>query len=76
MSKQHPHIKALRAHNKWRRGDARTKMGDPKEIGAALDWAIKVAELAQKYIGAKPNASGEFYERLESAVKEGGNEMA
>ena len=41
MSKKHPHIKTLRAHNKWRRGDERVKMGDPKEIGIALDWAIK-----------------------------------
>ena len=37
----HPHIKTLRAHNNWRRGDERMKMGDPKEIGIALDWAIK-----------------------------------
>ena len=71
MSKQHPYVKTLRQHNKWRRGAAGVKMGDPKEIGAALDWAIKVAELAQKFIKAKPNESGEFYERLESAVNGG-----
>lgn len=70
MSKKHPHIKTLRAHNKWRRGDDRPML-DPKEIGIAVDWAIKVCELAQKFIEAKPNSSGEFYERLESAVKEG-----
>lgn len=46
MSKQHPHIKTLRTHNKF-------------------------AELAQKFIEAAPNSSGEFYERLESAIKEG-----
>lgn len=70
MSKQHPHIKTLRAHNKWRRGDDRAML-DQNEIGIAVDWAIKVCELAQKFIEAKPNASGEFYERLESAIKEG-----
>lgn len=41
MSKQHPHIKPLRAHSNWRRGDERMKIGDPKEIGIAVDWAIK-----------------------------------
>lgn len=49
MSKQHPHIKTLRAHNKWRRGDERVKMGDPKDIGIAIDWAVKVSELAEKF---------------------------
>lgn len=73
--KTHPNIKRIRSHNKWRRGGD-GDMLDPKELGIALDWAIKVCELAQKYIEAKPNASGEFYERLESAVKDGGNEMA
>lgn len=33
-------IKALRDYNKWRRGDDRPML-DPKEIGIALDWAIK-----------------------------------
>lgn len=69
MSKQHPHIKALRAHNKWRRGGT-GEMVSPEDLGVALDWAIKVCELAQKFIKARPNESGEFYERLESAVKE------
>ena len=71
MSKQHPHIKTLRAHNNWRRGDERMKIGDPTDLGIALDWSIKVVELAQKFIEAKPNESGEFYERLEAAMKEG-----
>lgn len=70
MSRQHPNIKTLRQHNKWRRGELDVQMADPKEIGVALDWAIKVCELAQKFIKARPNESGEFYERLESAVKE------
>lgn len=71
MSKQHPHIKTLRAHNKWRRGDERAQLGDPKEIGAAIDWAIKVAEIAQKFTEAGPEMSGKWIERLESAIKEG-----
>ena len=71
MSKQHPHIKTLRQHNKWRRGASAIKLADPAEIAIAIDWAIKVTELAKKYVEAKPNASGEFYERLESAVNEG-----
>ncbi len=68
--KTHPHIKTLIQHQKWRRGDDRPML-DPKEIGIAIAWAIKVCELAQKFIEAEPNASGVIHERLESAIKEG-----
>lgn len=71
MSKQHPHIKTLRAHNKWRRGDERAQLGDPKEIGAAIDWAIKVAEIAQKFINAQGTKAAQFYDKLAESVKEG-----
>lgn len=71
MSKQHPHIKTLRAHNKWRRGDERMKMLDPKDIGAAIDWAIKVSELAEKLINAQGTKAAQFYDKLAESVKEG-----
>ena len=70
MSKKHPHIKTLRAHNKWRRGDDRPML-DPKEIGIALDWAVKVSELAEKLINAKGTKAAQFYDKLAEAVREG-----
>lgn len=69
MTRQHPHIKTLRQHNKWRRGELDVQMVDPAGLGIAMDWAIKVCELAQRFIEARPNESGEWYERLESEVK-------
>lgn len=69
--KTHPHIKTLIQHQKWRRGDGCVRMADPKELGEAIDWAVKVAGLAQKFIEAKPAASGEYYERLVSSIKYG-----
>ena len=35
------HLALLIAYQKWRRGDNSIAQPHPKEIGKALDWAIK-----------------------------------
>lgn len=68
MSKQHPCIKTLRQHNKWRRGEP-GEMLDPSEIGVALDWAIKVCEAADNLVNVKGRHHAEqAYKRLDAAV--------
>jgi hypothetical protein len=39
-------VEILKAHNKWRRG-ADTEMLNPKIIGEAIDYAIKMLEEKQ-----------------------------
>lgn len=34
-------IKILEVHNRWRRGDDSCEMQSPKEIGLAIDFAIR-----------------------------------
>ena len=41
------HLALLIAYQKWRRGDD-IPQPDPKEIGRALDWAIKELEKKAK----------------------------
>ena len=72
MSKQHQHIKTLRRHNKWRRGASAINLVNPTELGIAIDWTIKVVELAQKYVEAKSGSSAaRFYDLLVDAINEG-----
>jgi hypothetical protein len=35
-------IQILKLHNQWRRGDESVKMQDPKQIGLALDIAVRL----------------------------------
>lgn len=66
--KTHPHIKTLIQHQKWRRGDDRPML-DPKEIGIALDWAIRVCEAADNLVNVKGrHHSEQAYKRLDVAV--------
>lgn len=68
MSKQHPNVKKLRDHNRWRRGGS-GDMIDPKELGEAMDWAILVCEAADNLVNAKGRHHAETaYKRLEAAV--------
>ena len=41
------HLKTLKDFNAWRRSDDATEQPDPKAIGEAIDWAIRVCEAAQ-----------------------------
>jgi hypothetical protein len=38
------HLQTLRDFNAWRRGDEAIEQPDPKTIGEAIDWAIRVCE--------------------------------
>jgi hypothetical protein len=41
------HLQTLRDFNAWRRSDDAIEQPDPKTIGEAIDWAIRVCEAAQ-----------------------------
>lgn len=41
-------IEILKTHNKWRRGNENIEMLNPKEIGQAIDFAIKYLESTKK----------------------------
>ena len=38
-------ITILRQHNKWRRGDDTIEMQEPKDIGEAIDVAVRFMEM-------------------------------
>jgi len=40
-------ISILRQHNAWRRGDDTIEMQEPKEIGEAIDVAVRFIEISQ-----------------------------
>jgi hypothetical protein len=40
------HLQTLKDYNAWRRGDEALEQPDPKVIGEAIDWAIRVCEAA------------------------------
>ena len=42
------HLALLIAYQKWRRGDNSIPQPHPKDIGKALDWAIKELEKAKR----------------------------
>ena len=42
------HLALLIAYQKWRRGDDSIMQPYPKDIGKALDWAIKELEKKEK----------------------------
>lgn len=42
------HLALLIAYQKWRRGDNSIAQPHPKEIGKALDWAIRELEKAKR----------------------------
>ena len=44
MTKAADHLTLLIAYQKWRRGDESIAQPHPKDIGKALDWAIKELE--------------------------------
>lgn len=68
MAKQHPQVATLRQFNRWRRG-ADGMATDPLALGAALDWAIRVAEAADNLVNVKGRHHAEkAYARLEEAV--------
>jgi hypothetical protein len=41
------HLQTLKEFNAWRRSDDAVDQPDPKEIGEAIDWAIRVCEAAE-----------------------------
>lgn len=51
-------------------------MIDPKELGEAMDWAIRVCEAADRLVNTKGGRAELAYKRLEEAVNAGntGNE--
>ena len=42
------HLALLIAYQKWRRGDESIAQPHPKDIGKALDWAIRELEKAKR----------------------------
>jgi hypothetical protein len=46
------HLQTLKDFNAWRRGDESLHQPDPKAIGEAIDWAIRVCEAAENLMHA------------------------
>lgn len=68
MPRQHDNVKALRAFNRWRRGGSGPQPA-VADVGAVLDWAIRVCEAADNLVNVKGRHHAELaYARLEDAV--------
>jgi hypothetical protein len=64
------HLQTLKDFNAWRRSDDAMEQPDPKAIGEAIDWAIRVCEAAENLMGAPPPyqaviAEDKLFETLE-----------
>jgi hypothetical protein len=46
------HLQTLKEFNAWRRSDDAVDQPDPKAIGEAIDWAIRVCEAAENLMDA------------------------
>jgi len=47
------HLQTLKDFNAWRRIEVGSQQPNPKAIGEAIDWAIRVCEAAQELKQAK-----------------------
>jgi hypothetical protein len=54
------HLQTLKDFNAWRRSDDAMTQPDPKVIGEAIDWAIRVCEAAENLKRVQGRYHSEF----------------
>ncbi len=67
MPKQHEQVGRLRSFQRWRRG-ADLPHPSPLDVGATIDWAIRVCEAADVLVNGKAKNPDQAYRRLDAAV--------